>query len=54
MTTNNSVNLEKSSEMSPIKREYLVSYSKEKLFYQKMEKIQQLNFPWKVLFYLFS
>ena len=31
MTTNNSVNLEKSSEMPPIKCEYLFSYSKEKL-----------------------
>ena len=44
MATGNLVNLEKTSEMSPIKDEFLASYSKQN-FWQKIEKNQHLNFP---------
>ena len=44
MATGNLVNLEKISEMSPIKDEFLASYSKQN-FWQKIEKNQHLNFP---------
>ena len=47
MVTGNLLNLEKTAEMSPIKDEFLASYSKQhfKQFWQKSEKIHQLNFP---------
>ena len=47
MATGNLVNLEKTAEMSPIKDEFLASCSKQNFgqFWQKSEKIHQLNFP---------
>ena len=46
MATGNLVNLKKASEMSPIKNEFLASYSKQNLIIlKKIEKIQLLNFP---------
>ena len=47
MATGNFVNLQKTAEMTPIKDEFLASYSKQNFwqFWQKIEKIQQLNFP---------
>ena len=47
--TGNLVNLEKTSEMSPIKDEFLASYSKQNKtfnnFGKKLKKNQHLNFP---------
>ena len=44
MTTGNLVNLEKTSEMSQIKDEFLASYSKQN-FGRKLKKKQHSNFP---------
>ena len=47
MATGNLVNLEKTSEMSPIKDEFLASYSKQNLkkIKKEFEKNHHLNFP---------
>ena len=47
MATGNLVNLEKTVEMSPIKDEFLASFSKQNFsqFWQKSEEIHQLSFP---------
>ena len=44
MATRNAVNLEKTSEMSPIKDEFLASFS-EQNFGRKLKKNQHLNLP---------
>ena len=46
MATGNLVNLEKTAEMSPVKDEFLASYSKQNFlqFWQKSEQFHQLNF----------
>ena len=44
MATRNAVNLEKTSEMSPIKDEFLASFS-EQNFDRKLKKNQHLNLP---------
>ena len=44
MATGNLVNLEKTSEMSPIKHKFLASYSKQNLIiFEKIEENQQLS-----------
>ena len=47
MTTGNLANLEKTSEMSPIKYEFLANYSKQNFdnFGRKLKENQHLNFP---------
>ena len=55
MATGNLVNLGSTSETSPVKNEFLASYSKQNFwqFWQKIEKNQHSDFPQKVLFYSF-
>ena len=47
MANGNLVNLEKTTEKSPIKDEFLASYSKQIFwqFWQNSEEIDQLSFP---------